>query len=59
MFEFILLAQLLTPAEMEDPRLVRCASIVGIEPTSRDYTFTEFREYLDCRERSTGDRYGV
>ena len=59
MFEIVLLAQLLTPAEMEDPRLVRCAAIVGLEPTSRNHTFTEFQQYLDCRERSTGDRYGV
>ena len=59
MFEIILLAQLLTPAEMEDPRLMRCAAIVGVEPTSRDFTFAEFKDYLDCRERTTGSRYRV
>ena len=57
MFDFILIAQLLTPAEMDNPNLIRCAAIAGVEPTSRDFTFTEFQEYLDCRERTTGSRY--
>ena len=58
MFEIILLSQLLSPAEMKDPNLIRCAAIVGVEPTSRDFTYTEFKQFLDCRERTTGSRYG-
>ena len=52
MFEFILMAQLVYPNEMNNPRIIACADEVGVDPTSKDFTFTEFKQYKECLRRN-------
>ena len=49
MIEFLLIAQLVYDTEMSDPRVLECAAQVGVAPESRDFTFTQFQEFLQCR----------
>ena len=57
MIELALIAQLVYPYEMSNPAVVQCAAEVGVDPRSRNFTYQEFQDFLDCRERTTGSRY--
>lgn len=52
MFEFILLAQLVLPHEMDNEVILQCAAEVGVEPTTKDFYYTEFKQYMECRRRN-------
>lgn len=49
MIELLLIAQLAYPHELEDPRVLECAAQIGVDPESRDFTFAQFQQFLDCR----------
>lgn len=46
------MAQLVYPNEMNNPRIIACADEVGVDPTSKDFTFTEFKQYKECLRRN-------
>lgn len=50
MFELVLLAQLLTPAERSDAHLRFCADVVGVPYASDNFTFEEWKRFQYCRE---------
>ena len=62
MIELLLISQLMYDNEMSDPRVLECAAQVGVAPESRDFTFTQFQEFLECRRDNgsfDGSRHDV
>lgn len=57
MFEFILLAQLVFPEEMDKPKALECAAEIGVDPSSRDFTYTEFQRFVECRGYTINSLY--
>ena len=62
MIEMLLIAQLVYENELDDPRVLECAAQVQVAPQSRDFTFTQFQEFLECRRDNgsfEGSRFDV
>ena len=49
MFEFVLLANIVFPSEMNIPGVIKCAEEVGIELDTKEFEHVKYQDFLECR----------